>query len=464
MKILFITPASALRRFPPYRLAGKAYGQANSITGPLILGGILKKAGHQVEVYEELNGSVPYKKLMDADVLCLYTMTCSAPRAYELADLFHKNSHTRVLIGGMHASALPEEAARHADQVIVGEGESVILDVVEGRLTDKIIRAPCPKDLDALPFPDYSILKTPCKSANVMSTRGCPFCCSFCTTSRMFHPYRQRSIDSVIEELRYYKRLGFRYMNFEDDNFTADRERAKEICRRMIEEGLTFKETFFFGRTDLAKDEEMLDLLKKAHLTRVLVGIESLNQKSLDAVNKHQSVEDIRNCTAVLAKHGIRLIASLVLGIDTDTKEDILHSVDFVKSCNAYQLQDAVLTPYPGTETYKQMTEENRMISTDWTVFDMMDVTFIPKNMSPWELQDLFYSASLRFYNFKSIPAIWKAFGAEYGLRRLAMAIFFRLGVLAARGASHNWKSTQMYKLRHFDAKELRARVGPRLT
>ena len=210
----------------------------------------------------------------------------------------------------------------------MGEGESVILDVVEGRIRDKIVNAPCPEDLDRIPFPDYSILKTPCRSANIMSTRGCPFCCSFCTTSRMFHPYRQRSVDSVIEELRYYKKLGFHYMNFEDDNFTADRERAKEICRRMIREGLTFKETFFFGRTDLAKDEEMLDLLREAHLTRVLVGIESLNQKSLDAVNKHQSVDDIKKCTAVLAKHGIRLIASIVLGIDTDTKEDIMIPAD----------------------------------------------------------------------------------------------------------------------------------------
>lgn len=104
---------------------------------------------------------------------------------------------------------------------------------------------------------------------------------TFCTTSRMFAPYRKRSVDNVIEEIRMYKNMGFKYMNFEDDNFTADKERAKEICRRMIDEGLVFKETFFFGRTDLADDEELLGLLRDAHLTRVLIGIESLNQKRL---------------------------------------------------------------------------------------------------------------------------------------------------------------------------------------
>ncbi|MCI1723451.1 MAG: hypothetical protein LKM41_11805 [Lachnospiraceae bacterium] len=96
------------------------------------------------------------------------------------------------------------------------------------------------------------------------------------------------------------------------------------------------------------------------------------------------------------------------------------------------------------------MVAENRMITTDWTMFDMMDVTFLPKSMSPWELQNLFYSMAIHFYDFKSIPAIWKAFGPEYGMRRFALAIFFRLGVAAARGASHNWKTTQMYKLRHY--------------
>lgn len=247
MHIVFITPASALRRFPVYRLGSRFYGHPNAITGPLILGGILKKAGHTAEVYEELNGKVPLKKCLEkADVFSLYTMTSTAPRAYELADIIHASSDAKVIIGGIHASALPEEAAAHADHVIVGEGESVILDVVEGRLTDKIIRTSPPEDLDVLPLPDYSILKTPCDCANIMTTRGCTCRCSFCTTSRMFAPYRQRSVDSVIEEIRLYKKMGFRYMNFEDDNFTADKERAKEICRRMIAENLTFKETFFF--------------------------------------------------------------------------------------------------------------------------------------------------------------------------------------------------------------------------
>lgn len=449
MKIVFITSASYLRRLRIYRLGSKLYGHSNAITGPLILGRILKDAGHDVSVYEELNGKVPYEELKDADVFCLYTMTSTAPRAYYLGDRLRRETKARVIIGGMHASALPEEALEHADQVVVGEGETIILDVAEGRIKDKIVYAPCLMNLDEAPLPDYSLLKTPCKAANVMSTRGCPFCCSFCSTSRMFKPYRQRSVESVINELRYYKEIGFRYMNFEDDNFTADKERAKEICRRMIEEDLVFKETFFFGRTDIAKDEELLELCQRAHLSRVLIGIESLNQESLDKINKRQKIADIEKCEKVLEKYKIRLISSIVLGIDTDNEADIQKSVNFSKRINAYQLQPAVLTPFPGTAVYKQFEQEKRILTKDWNLYDMTNVTFLPKKMSPWHLQKQFFKATKQFYTFFSSFKIWKIFGANFGLRRLGLYFVIRLAVLGGFLASSLGKNTNFYKLKH---------------
>lgn len=450
MKIVFITPAPALRRSWIYRQNGRLYGQSNSITGPLILGGILRRAGHTVEVYEELNGKVDYKKLIPtADVFCFSIMASTAPRAYELADRVHADGHARVLIGGIQASALPKEALAHADQVITGEGEKVILDVVEGRRTEPIVAGIPIENLDEVPFPDYTVLKTPCQAANIISSRGCPFRCTFCTTSRMFAPYRQRSVDSVIEEIRLYHRLGFRYMNFEDDNFTADKARAKEICRRIIAEHLQFRETFFFGRTDMANDPELLDLLQQAHLTRVLIGIESLNQQALDAVNKHQNIEDIRRAGAACRDHGIRLIASIVLGLDQDSREDIRRSVAFAKEIDAYQLQPAVLTPYPGTPVWDEMVRTGRLLDTSWAQYDMMDVVFQPKNMTPWQLQEEFYHAANYFYDYRSARRIGKLFGAEYGWRRFGLAIAARMGPFGARIASRCVKSSCYYKLRH---------------
>lgn len=460
MHIVFVTPASDIRRFPLYRLGGRFYGHPNAITGPLILGTILRDAGHTVEVYEELYSNVNLRKLMGrTDVFCISTMTSTAPRAYQLADQIRAGCRAKVIIGGMHASVLPEEALRHADQVIVGEGEEVIVDVIEGRIKEPIVRAKLSCHLDKVPFPDYNLLQTPCDCANVMTTRGCTHACTFCTTSRMFAPYRQRSVDDVIEEIRMYKEMGFQYMNFEDDNFTADKERAKEICRRMIAENLVFKETFFFGRADMAEDEELLELLSKAHLNRVLIGIESLNQEALDEIDKGQRPSDIRRAAVKCREHKIRLIASVVLGMDADTGEDIQRAVAFAKSVDAYQLQPAILTPYPGTPVYERLVEEGRMVIDDWSQYDMMNVTFSPRNMSPWELQTEFYKAVRSFYDFKGAIRIGKIFGWGYGVRRLGLWIFASIGSRAAEFASKHVRGTIYYELRHLDEKEQEIKV-----
>ena len=159
--------------------------------------------------------------MKDKDIIWIYMMPATALREYEVADYLREHCKARILIGGMHASVLPEEALQHADQVVVGEGEKIILDVIEGRLTEPIAQGKPIHDLDTVPFPNYFILKTPCNAANILTTRGCTYACTFCTTSRMFAPYRQRSVDNVIQEIKLYKKMGFKYMNFEDDNFTA---------------------------------------------------------------------------------------------------------------------------------------------------------------------------------------------------------------------------------------------------
>lgn len=453
MRVVFITPASTLRRSPVYRWGSSLYGTRDAITGPLILAGIVRRAGHEVEVYEELRGTVDYERLYGwADVVCLYTMTSNAPRAYDIADRFHAQGHARVLIGGLHASALPEEALAHADQVLVGEGEHTILDVVEGRRTEPVVECAPVLDLDAVPWPDYSVLKTPCDAADVMTSRGCPFRCAFCTTTRMFHPYRKRSVDSVIAEIRHYKAMGFEYMNFEDDNFTADKGRAKEICRRIVAEHLQFRETFFFGRTDMAKDPELLDLLAAANLNWVLIGIESLNQASLDEVDKHQSVEDIRRAGAACRDHGIQLIASIVLGIDTDTHKDIMRSVEFAREIGASKLQPAILTPFPGTATYDQYQREGRMLvrdERDWESFDMMNATFQPKHLSPWGLEMEFFVCADAFYTLGHAIDEWRRHGRDQGISMLGLAVVARLGGVAVRIASRVARGSYYHFLRH---------------
>lgn len=159
-------------------------------------------------------------------------------------------------------------------------------------------------------------------------------------------------------------------------------------------------------------------------------------------------IENIRKAGAACEKYGIRIIASIVLGLDDDTKEDIHRSIQFAKDIHAYQLQPAILTPYPGTPVYEEMQRDGRMLDGSWQDFDMMNVTFQPKNMSPWDLQEEFYKASLYFYDFKSTKVIKQLFGKEYGRRRVGLAFMARLGVFGAHLAS-KIKNTPYYRIRH---------------
>ncbi len=186
----------------------------------------------------------------------------------------------------------------------------------------------------------------------------------------------------------------------------------------------------------------------------MLIGIESLNQNALDEIHKGQNIEDIRKAGAACEKYKIRMIASIVLGLDEDTKKDMDRSVAFAKSIHAYQLQPAILTPFPGTPVYDQFCQDHRMITSDWSRFDMMNVTFLPKHMSPWELQETFYEASKYFYDFKSVKDIRQIFGAEYAFRRFGLAIMARLGVFGAHVASKVAKGSVYYDLRHYTSKE----------
>lgn len=420
MKIVFIVPAPDRHRSAIYRFGNKFYGRSNSMIGPLILGTILKRRGHEVEVYEELEEDIDLQSLLDASLVCISMFTTNAIRAYQLADYF-RSRLKRVILGGIHASAMPMESLAHADQVVVGEAENVIIDVVEGVNTSPIVISTPVMNLDTLPHPDYDILKTKARAANILTSRGCMHSCKFCSSSHMFSPYRKRSTVNVIEELLSYKKLGFTHVNIQDDNFSANRERAKEILKAIIAEKLRFDEIFIFGRAEIAHDEELLHLMNQAQVKKILIGIESVNQESLDKINKKQNVHNIYHAGKMLQKHRIKLIASIILGIDGDTIDNMRSTSDFCRQINAYQLQPAILTPYPGTPLYREMDADGRIATRDWQLYDMMNVVFKPSNMNRLTLQMEFNKTVKDFYSIRRLAITLWLFGFEPFLRTVGL-------------------------------------------
>jgi len=442
-KIIFIEPQAPnlhiFSEFPLPRL------------GSLILGTMMQQRGWEVEVFVEDIRRVDYDIVAASDLVGISTITSTAPRAYAIADRVRAMG-VPVLMGGPHVTYLTDEALEHADFVIRGEGESPLtafIDAwedgrdfsavpnlslkVDGRIVHHPMQ-PMEKNLDAIPYPDLALLKpdrgrrrfTP--PIPVLTSRGCPFDCSFCSVTGMFgRKYRFRSTENIIEELRRYNRRG-NAVFFYDDNFTASRERTKELLQAMIRERFKFNWTTQV-RADVARDIELVRLMKKAGCHTVYIGFESVNPESLDAMNKKQTVADLIQAVRVLRRHRIHIHGMFVLGFDQDDWKTVKKTVRFAKKARLSTTQFLILTPLPGSEFYNRMKAEDRLRFRDWALYDAHHAVFEPARFSLPDLQKAQLFCHKKFYSLKQTA------------RKLIAGEWFNVGVAHyARKLNRMWK------------------------
>jgi len=366
------------------------------LLGPIYLGTILKNEGHDVTVYNENIKEIDYSQIKDSDVLGISMITSTAPHGYKIAEKFRQlNPRGRVIIGGSHATFLPEEAAQYADHVVTGEGESVICELVKSG-GEKIISGSRVENLDDLPFPDFSLMdgvdisKKRLQITPVSTSRGCPFDCTFCSVTAMFgRKYRFRSTESVIEEISQFKH---RRIFFYDDNFDANKPRTKELLKQMIKNKIT-PPWIAQVRADVAKDEEMVALMAQANCSQLCIGFESLNPEVLKSYNKKQTPEDISSCIKILHKYGIKIHGMFI----SDGYTDIYHrlGIDSLQLC--------ILVPILGSKLYTAVKGSGRFITdkfpTDWRLFDGGHVVHWPDNLSPLEMQRQTVQALRNYYS-----------------------------------------------------------------
>lgn len=290
------------------------------------------------------------------------------------------------------------------------------------------------KDLDQIPFPDLSLLQSTRRgiaglsSIPVQTSRGCPFDCSFCSVTSMFgRQYRFRSTENIIEELRRYnnrKNLIFFY----DDNFTADRKRVKELLETMIREKFKFKWTTQV-RADVAKDLELVRLMKKAGCHTLYIGFESVNPESLKAMKKRQTVEEISSAIKILRKHRINIHGMFVYGFDEDDWKTVKRTVKFAKKTRLNSTQFLILTPLPGSEFFDKVSKENRIQFHDWALYDAHHVVFKPARFSLFDLQRAQIFSHKRFYSTIEM------------VRRFLKGKWFDLGIATyARNLNRTWQ------------------------
>ncbi|MFZ0052309.1 MAG: radical SAM protein [Desulfobaccales bacterium] len=393
--------------------------------GSLLLGTILQRQGREVKVVVEDMAAPDYETLdFKPDLVCISSISSTAPRAYELAD-FYRGRGTPVVLGGAHPSFLPLEGMEHADYVICGEGEGALPELVAAlendgdpnaiqnlcfRQGDAIRRnswRPMVEDLDALPIPDYGLIhgRNPRRRLPVVSistSRGCPFNCSFCSVILMFgRKYRAHSVDRTLEEIRQNGSQGL-HIFFCDDNFTANRARTKELCERLLQENLQI-EWSAQVRVEAARDPELLDLMARSGCFTVFVGLESINPATLMAYNKSQTVEGIKEAVVNFHRFGINVHGMFVFGAEEDHYQVIRDTVKVSRQMDLDSLQYLILTPVPGTPFYQEMEAQNRIICRDWSQYDGHHTVFQPRQFSPFELQMETNRAMKKFYSWPSV-------------------------------------------------------------
>lgn len=384
------------------------------LLGPVILGTILKEAGYEVKIVNEnILGREIEADELDCDDILISALTLSAPRAYQIAQKYRElNKNGRIIIGGIHPSFLPNEAIEFADHVVCGETENAILDLIRHGSNEKIIHVQAPKELDLLPIPDFSLLKLKKQfhTKAVMTSRGCPYNCSFCAVTKMFgRRYRTVSPQRVMEHL---EDASNRYVFFYDDNFVANRSRTNELLDLMIKAGSPWLWTAQV-RADVAKDAELVAKMRASGCHWVYVGFESINQEALESMNKAQDVETISQCIKAFHKAGIGVHGMFILGNDEDDISTAKRTLKFSRRYKLDTAQFMVLTPIPGTDFFNKLTAQKRILHTDWQYYDGHHVVFRPLQMSALELQKRMLWVFLKFY---SVRAAIRDFTASVGL------------------------------------------------
>lgn len=371
------------------------------LMGPLYLGTILKNAGFDVTVVNEnLLGRKLTMNELEGDFLLLTSLTSTSERAYELARQFkQKNPHSIVVMGGIHATFLTEEASKYVDYVVTGEGEEVILDLLRYGSEQRIINGKLLSRLDNIPVPDFNLLVNSKKMdiIPIMTSRGCPYDCNFCSVTKMFgQGYRTLSIDRIIEELKQVKKD---FVFFYDDNLTANINRTHDLMERIAKEQFKFKWSAQV-RTDITRYPELVKDMRKAGCNTVYIGFESVSNATLNSLSKHQTLDDIQRAINVFHSNSIRIHGMFIFGGDEDEKSIFEETVKFSIKNKIDTVQYMILTPLPGTETYQKLESQGRILHKMWHFYDGLHAVFQPKNMTPLELQQGMLESFEEFYSY----------------------------------------------------------------
>jgi radical SAM superfamily enzyme YgiQ (UPF0313 family) len=321
------------------------------------------------------------------DLVGITCLTAVAPRVYEIARNFRERG-AKVVLGGMHPSAMPLEAQQHADSVVVGEAEGVWSRLIEDFKSSSLQRF-----YKGEP-PEPGQIATPSRrifdgqgyfvKGTVQTSRGCPYGCDFCSVQRFFgNKFRFRSVPSVVDEIR---ALAVKFIAFVDDNIAGSRAYAKELFTALTPLKVKW---ICQAPINIGKDPELLRLMYRSGCRGVFIGFESIAPESLKEVGKTVNVAGkYKEYIEKIHDAGISVEGAFIFGFDNDDRDVFKKTLDFMVDARIDFGQFAILTPFPGTSLAARLKKEDRITTYDWNKYDITHAVYRPAKMTAGELEE----------------------------------------------------------------------------
>lgn len=428
MKVLFVNPPQTASKY-------KFMGVIAPPLGIAYMAGVLQENNIDIEILDASAEDMDFKDVekellkRKPDLVALTALTPTIGRALETAQVVKETlPDSIVVMGGYHPTfnfieTLEDE---NVDIVIRGEGEYIMLNLVqalenqsslhdvkgivfEDKNSKEIVvnpEAPLIQDLDELPFPalnllpmkKYRLLDMDTHMTTMITTRGCPMQCSFCSSAAMHgKKIRERSVENIVDEIEY---LNTNYdidtIAFMDDTFTLKKRKVMAICDEILKRNIEI----MWGCTSRVDtlDEKLLKKMKEAGCITIFIGVESADQQQLDNMCKNTTIAKIENAFKIAHKLKIRTIASVALGMPGDTKEIMNKTVKFVHKLKPNYAIYSLATPYPGTRFYKEAFEKNLIKIKDWSKYTLITPILETIDCSLNDMRKIQAKAFMKFY------------------------------------------------------------------
>ncbi|HDJ66782.1 MAG TPA: radical SAM protein [Nitrososphaeria archaeon] len=426
MRVLLISP-------PAQSVVKQVIGTAAPPLGLAYLASITRELGCDVKIIDSLAEDLTLRDIKAKitkfypDVVGVTATTSMIYDAYDVAAVAKEvNPNAMVVIGGPHATFMASEIlqeCKHIDVVVRGEGELTFRELlmklmkndwdfrdvlgITYRVNDKVREnppRPLIQNLDYVPLPAYDLLPMDryrigkLKFGAIITSRGCPYTCVFCSSSLQFgKKWRGHSVDRVLEELRILRyEYGRQEIEFLDDTFTLNKKRVLAIAEKIIEEGLDI--TWSASSRVNTFSREVGSAMNRAGAHTIYFGIESGSERTLEFIDKRITKEQAMDAAKAAKESGLRALGSFIIGFPYETEEDIRATIKFSNKVGVDLAQFTIATPYPGTKLWDLAIKENLLLTRNWRKFTTVDVVMKNLYLTPEKIKKLFLWAYLNFY------------------------------------------------------------------